>query len=185
MWWGWKNVKQVKLWSKKHNICLWNVAELKYSEIAQVEVFSFIVLVQTLHKIDDGTAQCRTESIWPQVLFFFYFTDYIRCATNVAHGLILIKTKLIEPSLWCEFVSAGTQQKGLSGRVLAFTGSQIMRGPSELAITHSLSVPLILMHLAEALCFLMDARSWWVLGRISHMQQTHTHTWMENRESSS
>ena len=64
----------------------------------------------------------------------------------------------------------------MSGRVLASTRSQIMQAPSELAITHSLSMPLILMHLAEALCFLMDSRSLRVLGRISHtLANAHTH----------
>lgn len=83
------------------------------------------------HEIDE-TACCLRKSI-PQVFFFklhWLNTVLNKCSAwfDRATGFHQNRADWTFPLMWI-FVSAGTKQKGLSGRVLASTRSQIMRGP--------------------------------------------------------
>lgn len=85
------------------------------------------------------------------------------------------RTDWTVPLMWI-FGFSGNETEGLEWASSGFRrGPRLCGAPSELATTHSLSVPLILMHLAEALRF-VSPREGSPARSKQHVAEAHTHT---------
>lgn len=101
-----------------------------------------------------------------------------KCSAWFDGATAFIRAEPIEPSLWCEFsFQRERNRRAWVGEFWLPPGPRLCGAPSELAITHSLSVPLILMHLAEALRFVSAGKD------LPHTANTRAHTPGRRKES--
>lgn len=92
------------------------------------------------------------------------------------------RTDWTVPLMWI-FGFSGNETEGLEWASSGFRlGPRLCGAPSELATTHSLSVPLILMHLAEALRFVSPREGSPARSKQHVRRHTHTRTHLDGEK---